>query len=84
MIGRNPLFVAQQHGHRILTMLTVYAAWTAGSPGTDILVIRRSMRAPAFASRTPPKDATRTRADWAKDWASTEAETQELRRLTKT
>lgn len=30
MIGRNPLFVAQQHGHGILPMLSVYAAWTEG------------------------------------------------------
>jgi integrase len=69
MIGRNPLFVAQQHGHQILTMLTVYAAWTAGSPETDIFAIQRSMRAPAFASWTPAKDPTRPRGDWATDWA---------------
>jgi integrase len=53
MIGRKPLFVAQQHGHRILTMLTVYAAWTEGSPEADIGSIRRAMQAPAFACRTP-------------------------------
>lgn len=29
MIGRNPLWVAKQHGHSLLTMLRVYAAWTA-------------------------------------------------------
>jgi integrase len=26
MFGRNPLFVAQQHGHSVPTMLSVYAA----------------------------------------------------------
>jgi hypothetical protein len=28
MIGRNPLLVAKEHGHRLTTMLSVYAAWT--------------------------------------------------------
>lgn len=27
MIGKNPLWVAGQHGHSVLTMLSVYAAW---------------------------------------------------------
>ena len=27
MLGRNPLWVAKQHGHSIATMLWVYAAW---------------------------------------------------------
>jgi integrase len=31
MLGRNPLLVAKEHGHRIITMLTVYAAWTEGA-----------------------------------------------------
>lgn len=35
MIGRNPLWVAKQHGHSLLTMLRVYAAWAADSPETD-------------------------------------------------
>jgi hypothetical protein len=26
MLGRNPLWVAQQHGHSISTMLSIYAA----------------------------------------------------------
>ncbi|MEJ1962966.1 MAG: tyrosine-type recombinase/integrase [Gammaproteobacteria bacterium] len=55
MIGRNPLLVAQQHGHRILTMLTVYAAWTEGSTEADIRSIRRARRAPAYAARTAPR-----------------------------
>jgi hypothetical protein len=48
MIGRNPLLVAQQHGHSPLTMLSVYAAWTAGSLEVDVAAIRRAMRAPLF------------------------------------
>jgi hypothetical protein len=51
MLGRNPLFVAKQHGHRILTMLTVYAAWTEGSLEADVVALRRAMRAPAYAAR---------------------------------
>jgi hypothetical protein len=31
MMGRNPLLIAKEHSHRILTMLTVYAAWTEGA-----------------------------------------------------
>jgi integrase len=59
MLGRNPLFVAQQHGHSVLTMLTVYAAWTQGSPEADVVSIRRAMQAPAYAahSRLAPSNA---------------------------
>jgi integrase len=42
MIGRNALLVAKEHGHRPLTMLTVYAAWTEGSAESDIRAIRRA------------------------------------------
>jgi hypothetical protein len=51
MLGRNPLFVAQQHGHSVLTMLSVYAAWTRGTPEADVVSIRRGMHAPAYAMR---------------------------------
>jgi hypothetical protein len=40
MVGRNALLVAKEHGHRPLTMLTVYAAWTEGAPEHDIRAIR--------------------------------------------
>jgi hypothetical protein len=43
MIGRNPLLVAKEHGHRIITMLTVYAAWTEGAVEADIVAIRGAM-----------------------------------------
>jgi integrase len=40
MTGRNALLVAKEHGHRPLTMLTVYAAWTEGAPEHDVRAIR--------------------------------------------
>lgn len=46
MTGRNPLWVAQQHGHSPFTMLTVYAAWTEGTRESGVAAIRRAMRAP--------------------------------------
>src|ERR1700693_5848705 len=43
MVGKNPLWVAKQHGHSIFTMLRVYAAWAEGAVETDIETIQRSM-----------------------------------------
>lgn len=43
MVGKNPLWVAKQHGHSIQTMLDVYAAWTEGSTESDIEAINRAM-----------------------------------------
>jgi hypothetical protein len=43
MIGRNPLLVAKEHGHRLTTMLTVYAGWPEDAVEADILAIRESM-----------------------------------------
>ena len=40
MPGRNPLLVAKEHDNRIITMLTVYAAWTEGAVESDIAAIR--------------------------------------------
>lgn len=39
MMSRNPLLVAKEHGHRILTMLTVYAAWTEDAVEEDFWAI---------------------------------------------
>jgi predicted nucleic acid-binding protein len=36
MMGRNPLLVAKEHGHRIITVLTVYAARTEGAVEAEI------------------------------------------------
>ena len=43
MVGKNPLWVAKQHGHSVQTMLEVYAAWTEGARGADIEAIRQAM-----------------------------------------
>jgi integrase len=43
MAGKNPLWVAKQHGHSVSTMLRVYAAWAEGAVESDVEAIRRSM-----------------------------------------
>jgi hypothetical protein len=55
MLGRNPLWVAKQHGHRIATMLSVYAAWVEGARECDLAAIRRAMgyNRKRLADRTP-------------------------------
>jgi hypothetical protein len=40
MIGKNPLFVARQHGHSLVTMWRTYAAWMDGALESDIGLIR--------------------------------------------
>jgi len=63
MVGRNPLLVAKEHGHRLTTMFSVYAAWTEGALEADIVAIRDAMnrsestgRGVAQAlSETPPR-----------------------------
>jgi site-specific recombinase XerD len=42
IIGRNPLWVAKQHGHSLLTMLRVYAAWAAYAPETGVVAIQEA------------------------------------------
>jgi len=57
MIGRNPLWVAKQHGHSLVTMLTVYAAWVEGTLESDVVAIRRAMRTrPAATSSGARED----------------------------
>jgi integrase len=43
MLGKNPLWVARQHGHRIATMLSVYVAWVKGTRERDLAALRRAM-----------------------------------------
>jgi hypothetical protein len=43
MIGRNPLFVAKQHGHSLTTMLSIYAAWVEGAQEVDVVAIRAAI-----------------------------------------
>ncbi len=59
MLGGNPLYVAQQHGHRLITMLTIYATWTEGSLEADVVALRRAMDAPAYAARSVPRPVAR-------------------------
>jgi integrase len=59
MIGRNPLLVAKEHGHRLTTMLTVYAAWADGAVEADIVAIREAMNRTA---RPRPSSRSATRA----------------------
>lgn len=46
MLGKNPLWVARQHGHTVRTILEVYAAWADGAVESDITGIRHSMGMP--------------------------------------
>jgi hypothetical protein len=59
MIGRNPLWVAKQHGHSLLTLLRMYAAWTADSPETDA-VARTTIDGAKPNSTSPNWGATAT------------------------
>jgi integrase len=43
MVGKNPLWVAKQHGHSLSTMLRVYAAWAEDMVESDVEAIRRSI-----------------------------------------
>jgi integrase len=43
MVGRNPLWVAKQHGHSVQTMLEVYAAWTGGAGDAEVAAIKRAI-----------------------------------------
>jgi len=43
MLGKNPLWVARQHGHSVRTMLEVYAAWADGAVESDLAALSRSM-----------------------------------------
>jgi hypothetical protein len=52
MAGRNPLWVAKQHGHSICTMLRVYAAWADGTVELEVEAIKRSMNPHARQSST--------------------------------
>jgi integrase len=55
MLGKNVLWVAKQHGHSIITMLRIYAAWTEGAVEADVTAIERSM----MLTRTAPRDRPR-------------------------
>jgi integrase len=72
MIGKNPLWVAKQHGHGVQTMLETYAAWLDGTTESDLRAIKAAMDGPCTASirsvkRQVPKPSlvrAGTRASW--------------------
>jgi hypothetical protein len=41
MLGKNPLWVARQHGHSLRKMLEVYAAWADGAVESDLAALCR-------------------------------------------
>jgi len=43
MIGKNLLWVAEQHGHSAAVMLKTYAKWLKGSTDADVESIKRAM-----------------------------------------
>ncbi len=43
MIGKNPVWVAKQHGHSVATMFRVYTAWVDGAVECDIAAIKRGI-----------------------------------------
>ena len=62
MLGRNLLWVAKQHGHRTVTMLSTYAAWIDNAVDTDVDQIRRSMG----LNRTDPGNVVKAGAQSAR------------------
>jgi integrase len=44
MIGKSPLWVSSQHGHRVATTFNTYAAWMGGALESDIAVIQAAMK----------------------------------------
>ena len=70
MIGRNPLYVAKQHGHSIATMLWVYAAWAEGALEADVVTIRGAMAAtePRAGGAAATPDSTLPSAAWPRGY----------------
>jgi len=63
MIGKNPLFVARQHGHSVTTMFRTYAAWMQNAPESDIQLIRSAMKARKSARRPNLKRESHSRIE---------------------
>jgi hypothetical protein len=61
MIGKNPLWVAKQHGHSVQTMLETYAAWLEGTTESDPLTITRAMEGPTTVGVMAHKPAVSAR-----------------------
>ncbi len=55
MMGKNLLWVAEQHGHSAAVMLKVYAKWTKGATEKDVQAIRAAFEnATSIATRKSP------------------------------
>jgi integrase len=50
MIGKNPLWVAEMHGHSVAVMLKTYAKWLKGTSAEEIATLERAM---GFATDSP-------------------------------
>ena len=61
MIGRNPLWVAKQHGHSLLTMLRVLRRLDADALETDAAAIRETMGHIHRKPAAPPDGRLQTR-----------------------
>src|ERR1035438_6407886 len=59
MIGKNPLFVARQHGHSLVTMWRTYAAWMDGALESDIGLVRAAIEdsVPELAPSSAERDS---------------------------
>jgi len=44
MLGKNPLWIADQHGHSPLVMLRTYAKWLRGTSQADIAALERAIK----------------------------------------
>jgi hypothetical protein len=62
MIGKDPLFVARQHGHSLVTMWRTYVAWMDGALESDIGLLRAAIEgsvpeAPELAPSSVQRDS---------------------------
>ena len=61
MIGKNPLWVAKEHGYSVTTMFRVYSAWAEGVEAAAIQALKRAMKRPparaleAASQPSPPQ-----------------------------
>jgi hypothetical protein len=58
MIGKNPVWVAKQHGHSVATMFRVYTAWVEGAGECDIAAINGGISHRPFHWRRLAKSKT--------------------------
>jgi hypothetical protein len=73
MIGKNPLFVAHQHGHSLVTMWRTYAAWMDGALESDIGLIRAAMEGSAVPSSAERDNVAQARLTLAERVFNTES-----------